>query len=157
MPSVEIGTWRADLTQSHWVPGRKPLSDTLTILDSPTKPGALRITSTRVFANGPVLVSTDAIYDGNYYNLVSSSNLHQNFDACAYTQTSNNPLTITFSRRNPGEQVVAQGTIVMSNNNNTRTVTVTTDNGRTNNYVIYHRLVTSESLLSRLFGRIFRS
>jgi hypothetical protein len=143
MASEEIGTWSVDVAHSTWHPtGRKPQSETLTIEDWSPPAGRLKITSTRTFASGPspIVLVTDKRDDGVYRALVSSQNPHQNIDKCAYSKTSDIPLKFTFSRINPGGDEVAHGTIVMSPDNKTRTVTVLTHDGKIRNVVMYKKV-----------------
>jgi hypothetical protein len=136
MSDLEIGTWNADIPASHYAPGRQPTVDTLTIARSVPGPG-LTHTSHRVVNGVSIDLTTQrASPDDGRDRPVVRSNTLQVYDTCAYRQTNVSPLTITFSRKSAG-RVVATGTIVMSNGNNTRTVTVTHD-GITHT-VIYYR------------------
>jgi hypothetical protein len=111
-----IGTWKLNLDKSKFSPGPPPRSATVTYTqDGPN----IRLTAQQIDAQGnPTTVVFMHIYDGQPHPSTGSPV----FDASAYTRVDAN--TIIFTRLKAGK-LLATGTLVVSQDGKTGTVTTT--------------------------------
>jgi hypothetical protein len=116
--SPQIGTWKLNLQKSEYVPGPAPRSQTLNI----TQDGQnIRDTVQTIDAQGNVRTSVVMqIFDGQPQPATG----YLDFDATVITQVDANPFSVIASRQKAGK-LVQVGTVVMSQDGKTLTITIT--------------------------------
>lgn len=131
--SPHVGTWVLNLAKSKYTPGPPPKEQT-GVVEAAGQ--GIKSTATGIDAAGkPTKVSYTANFDGKDYPVTGSAD----FDTVSFKSA--NPNTLEFSRKKGGK-VVQTGTMVVSADGKTRTITATGTNAqgqKINNVVVYDR------------------
>jgi hypothetical protein len=132
-PDPFVGTWILNVAKSKYAPGPAPRSASVTY---ESVKGGLKVTATGVDAMGnPTRTEYAAVFDGKDYPATGSPD----WDMIAWRRVSSHRIDFT---RKKGGKVVQTGTIVVSANGKTRTVTAdgTTASGvKLHNVSVYDR------------------
>ena len=120
-PDPFVGTWILNLAKSTFSPGPGPKNQTAVYA---AVAGGLRVTATGIDGEGkPIKTQFTANFDGKDYPVTGSAD----YDAVALKRVDLH--TIQFTRKKVGK-VAQTGTIVVSMDGKTRTVTVDGTNAR---------------------------
>ena len=132
-PDPFVGTWILNLAKSTFSPGPAPKNQTAVYA---AVEGGYRVTATGIDGEGkPIKTEYTAKFDGKDYPVTGS----MDYDAVTLKRV--DPHSIEFTRKRAG-QVVQTGTIVVSTDGKTRTVTVDGTNSggvKVHNVSVYDR------------------